>query len=86
MIDVKLTPSGLWWTAYLCMNGYTACRSSCWLLGVCLDSGSYLRYRFLWSVRVGSDLGCLLMSKTASARFTDVIIKSIVPTGSYEFN
>jgi len=27
-----------------------------------------------------------LMSKTASAGSTDVVIKDIVPTGSYEFN
>ena len=28
----------------------------------------------------------VVMCKSASARFTDVVIKDIVPTGSYEFN
>jgi len=56
MIDVKLTSSGLSCTAYLFVWMGRRCAG---VIVGCLDSGSYLRYRFLWSLRVGSDLGCL---------------------------
>ena len=59
MIDVKLTPSGLWWTAYLFvwMSRRRAgvvidYLMSAWIAGAISIIG-------LWSLRIGSDLGCL---------------------------
>jgi len=50
MIDVKLTPSGMWWTAYLFVwMGRRRAGVVVDCFGECLDSESYLRYRSLES-------------------------------------